>query len=146
MTGEMWYFRIYWPKKASKNRLWSCDRFYTVDHFIRYRIFPEAADGNVAAVSDDGKVGHLAGRAAAHWKKERVHRVSFKDTSSKLSFNQVYLRSMRLSQYQEKSGCFYMSSQLVTVADIKCPNCSKLALLEGQQMATIATSDFLLLT
>ena len=38
-----------------------------------------------------------------------------------------------------------MSSTLVAVADIECPNCSKLALLEGQQMATIATSDFLLL-
>ena len=39
-----------------------------------------------------------------------------------------------------------MSSPLVDVADIECPNCSKLALIEGQQMATIATSDFLLLT
>ena len=39
-----------------------------------------------------------------------------------------------------------MSSPLVAVADIECPNCSKLALLEGQRMATIATSDFLLLT
>ena len=35
-----------------------------------------------------------------------------------------------------KSGCFYMSNPLVAVADILCPNCSKLALLEGQQMAT----------
>ena len=39
-----------------------------------------------------------------------------------------------------------MSSPLVAVADIECPNCSKLALLEGQPMATIPTSDFLLLT
>ena len=28
-----------------------------------------------------------------------------------------------------------MSISLVAVADIECPNCSKLALLEGQQMA-----------
>ena len=40
----------------------------------------------------------------------------------------------------------YMSSPLVAVADIECPNSSKLALLQGQQMATIASSDFLLLT
>ena len=39
-----------------------------------------------------------------------------------------------------------MSIPLVAVADIERPNCSKLALLEGQQMATIATSDFQLLT
>ena len=39
-----------------------------------------------------------------------------------------------------------MSSPLVAVADIECPNRSKLALLEGQQMATIANSDVLLLT
>ena len=32
-----------------------------------------------------------------------------------------------------------MFSPLVAVADIECPNCSKLALLEGQQMATFAT-------
>ena len=52
----------------------------------------------------------------------------------------------------DKTSCMtgrlrvYMSSPLVAVAAIECPNCSKLALLEGQQMATIATSDFLLLT
>ena len=40
----------------------------------------------------------------------------------------------------------HLYSPLVAVADIECPNCSKLALLEGQQMATFATSDFLLLT
>ena len=39
-----------------------------------------------------------------------------------------------------------MPSLLVAVADIECPNCSKLALLEGQPVATFATSDFLLLT
>ena len=38
------------------------------------------------------------------------------------------------------------TSTVVAVADIECPNCSKLALLEGHQMATIETSDFLLLT
>ena len=35
-----------------------------------------------------------------------------------------------------------MSSLVVAVADIECPNCSKLALLEGQQMETIAGTDF----
>ena len=32
---------------------------------------PVAADGNVAAVSDHGEVGHVAGRPAAHCKRAK---------------------------------------------------------------------------
>ena len=35
-----------------------------------------------------------------------------------------------------------MSSLVLAVADIECPNCCKLALLEGQQMATKTKTDF----
>ena len=35
-----------------------------------------------------------------------------------------------------------MSSLVLAVADIECPNCCKLALLEEQQMATKTRTDF----
>ena len=49
---------------------------------------------------------------------------------------------MKSIQYQEKSGCVYMSSLVIGVADIECPNCWKLALKEGPEMATKTRTDF----